>query len=271
MELLFDRMTMRRRFARGRGKAAGELAQFFAREIAERLQPIAREFKNTLVCGPHAAAIAPPSAIVQNAHVVFDEDALPFAPATFDCIISVGSLQGVNDLPGALIQLRQALKPDGLFLAAMFAGQTLSELRHAWLAAEADRRDGASPRVAPMADLRDLGGLLQRAGFALPVTDLDRTTLRYQSALALMREIAGAGFGNALAARSRRPVSRGLLAAAAAHYPVDADGRISATVEIAWLTAWAPDESQPKPLKPGSAKARLADALGVSEKPLPRE
>jgi SAM-dependent methyltransferase len=271
MELLFDRKTMRFRFARARGKASNELAQFFAREVAERLEPMARDFKSVLACGPHAATIAPRSAVIQNVDAVFDEDALPFPPATFDCIVSAGSLQSVNDLPGALVQLRQALKPDGLFLAALFAGQTLTELRRAWLAAEADRRDGACPRVAPMADLRDLGALLQRAGLALPVADLDRTTLRYDSALALMREVKAAGYGNVLVARSRKPVTRDLLAAVAENYPVDPDGRISATVEIAWLTAWAPDANQPKPLKPGSAKARLADALGVPEKRLPRE
>jgi hypothetical protein len=153
-------------------------------------------------------------------------------------------------------------------LACIFAGETLKELRQAWLAAESALRGGASPRVAPMVDLRDVASLLQRAGFALPVTDLDRTTVRYPSALALMQEIKALGLGNALADRSRKLASPSLLAAAAAayeHASRDADGRIRATVEVAWATAWAPHESQPKPLQPGSAKARLADALGVTE------
>jgi SAM-dependent methyltransferase len=273
---LFDRALVRRRFARARGPVNEALADFFAREIEERFLPITHEFEHALICGPQAAGIAAKlrrfrSTTIQNRHAVFDEEALPFAPASFDCVVSVGALQSVNDLPGALVQLRQALKPDGLLLAAIFAGQTLAELRRAWLEAEAEHFGGATPRVAPMADLRDLAGLLQRAGFALPVADLDRTTLRYGDALALMREIKAAGFSSALAVRSRTPVSRALLAAAATRYPADADGRISATIEIAWLTAWAPGANQPKPLKPGSARARLADALGAIERPLPRE
>ncbi|MGE0007339.1 MAG: hypothetical protein AB7S92_17330 [Parvibaculaceae bacterium] len=166
-----------------------------------------------------------------------------------------------------------ALKPDGLFLAALFAGRTLVELREAWLAAEAELTGGASLRVAPFADMRDLGALLQRAGFALPAVDVDVTTVRYRDALALMREIKALGFQHALAERSRRPVTASLLACAAAHYDRrhgDADGRVRATVETAWLIGWAPHPSQQQPLRPGSARARLADALRTREVPLRR-
>jgi SAM-dependent methyltransferase len=273
---LFDRRLVRGRFARAAPAAIGPLADFFASEIEERLLPITRAFARTLICGPGAARIAARlprlgAISAQGADVAFDEDALPFAPSAFDCIISAGGLQCVNDVPGALAQFRQALKPDGLLLAGLFAGQTLSELRRAWLSAEAGLRGGVTPRVAPMAELSDLAGLLQRAGFALPVADIDRASLRYADPFAMMRDIKSAGYGNALEARSRTPVSRRLLAEAAAHYPADADGRISATIEVAWLTAWAPHESQPKPLRPGSAKARLADALRTTERRLPRE
>jgi SAM-dependent methyltransferase len=205
---------------------------------------------------------------------VCEDEALCFASGTFDCVLSLASLQGVNDLAGALIQYRQILKPDGLFLAAIFSGATLSELRAAWLEAESDMTGGAAPRVAPFADLRDLGALMQRAGFALPVTDQDTTLVRYADPLALMREIKALGLGHALAARSRRLVVPPLLARAAAVYASrfsDPDGRIRATVEMAWCLGWAPDPSQQQALKPGSARARLADALKVPEHRLKRD
>jgi hypothetical protein len=169
--------------------------------------------------------------------------------------------------------MRHALKPDGLLLASLFAGNTLCELRAAWFAAEEAVRRGASLRIAPFPDIRELGGLLQRAGFALPVADLDRITVTYPDALSLMREIKALGLAAPLNDRSRIPVTRSLLARAAAQYERDFadDGpRIRATVEIAWLTGWAPHESQQQPLKPGSAKQRLADALRVEEHPLKR-
>ena len=180
-------------------------------------------------------------------------------------------LQTFNDVPGALIQMRRALKPDGLLLACLFAGDTLTELRQSWLAAETVVAGGVSPRVAPMIDMRELGGLLQRAGLALPVADLDRTIVRYADAIGLIHEIRELGLSNNLHGRSRKPVTRGLLGAAVNTYQnnfADADGRVRATVEVAWLTGWAPHESQQQPLKPGSAKARLADALKVDEKKL---
>jgi hypothetical protein len=189
-------------------------------------------------------------------------------------VISLFSLNSVNDVPGSLAQFRVALKPDGLFLAGLFAGRTLIELREAWLAAEAELKGGASLRTAPFADIRDLGSLLQRAGFAMPAVDVDMTTIRYKDALALMREIKALGLQHALNQRSRRPVTASLLARAAAFYDAhyaDADGRVRATVETAWLIGWAPHASQPQPLRPGSAKQRLADALKVEEVKLKRD
>jgi SAM-dependent methyltransferase len=177
-------------------------------------------------------------------------------------------LQYVNDLPGALLQIRRALKPDGLFLAALLGGETLTELRQSFAAAESEIEGGASPRVAPFADLRDLGGLLQRAGFALPVTDVDRLTVRYDSVFALLRDLRRMGAANSLVARRRKPLRRATLRRMAEIYAqqfAHHDGRIRATFDIVWLSGWAPHPDQQQPLKPGSAKARLADALGVRE------
>jgi SAM-dependent methyltransferase len=196
-------------------------------------------------------------------------DALPLAPASLDLVVSGLSLHLIDDLPGALIQIRQALRPDGLLLAALLGGRTLAELREAWLLAEDEMAGGASPRVAPFADVRDLGGLLQRAGFALPVVDSDTVPVTYANPLALMQDLKGMGASNMLSDRRRVPVARGLVMRAAEIYVERnglADGRVPATFEILTLTAWAPHESQPQPLKPGSAKSRLADALGVPER-----
>jgi len=283
---LFDTSLARARLARAAPQSF--LADAVAKEVGERIELVVRHFKSTVVHGIGAEAAAkrlPLTArfgnvLVAGAHaglpgdLVFDPEALPFAPNSLDCMVSLLTLQGVNDLPGALIQMRRALRPDGLLLACLFAGATLGELRSAWLEAESFAAGGVSPRVSPFADLRELGALLQRAGFALPVTDSDRTIVRYPDALSLMREIKALGFGNSLAGRSRRPVTRKLLADAAAAYErdfSDADGKVRATVEVAWLTAWSPHESQQQPLKPGSARARLADALNTTEKRLPRD
>ena len=203
--------------------------------------------------------------------VVADEEALPFADGSLDLAVSGLSLQLVNDLPGALLQIRRALRPDGLLLASLLGGATLKELREAWIAAEAEISGGASPRVAPFADVRDMGTLLQRAGFALPVVDSETLTVTYANPLALMQEIKAMGASNMLCARRRTPVTRGLMLRAAEIYAerfAAGDGRVPATFEILTLTAWAPDDSQPKPLRPGSAQTRLADALGVNEKKL---
>ncbi len=183
--------------------------------------------------------------------------------------MSALALHFVNDLPGALIQIRRALKPDGLFLAALLGGETLTELRQSFAAAESELEGGVSPRVAPFADVREMGALLQRAGFALPVTDIDRVTARYASPFALMAELRRMGATNALAERRRTPLRRATLNRMAEIYAQrfsDRDGKIRATFEIVWLSGWAPHESQQKPLRPGSAQTRLADALGVPER-----
>jgi SAM-dependent methyltransferase len=184
--------------------------------------------------------------------------------------VSALALQFVNDLPGTLVQIRRALKPDGLFLAALIGGETLTELRQAFAAAESEIEGGASPRVAPFADLRELGALLQRAGLALPVTDVDRLTVRYDSAFDLMRDLRRMGGTNALNARRRTPLKRATLTRMAEIYAqrfADADGRVRATFEIVWLSGWAPHPNQQQPLRPGAAQARLADALGTREIP----
>jgi SAM-dependent methyltransferase len=200
--------------------------------------------------------------------VAADEEALPFGDATLDLVVSALTLQYVNDLPGVLVQIRRALKPDGLFLGALIAGETLTELRQAFAAAESEVEGGASPRVAPFADLRELGALLQRAGFALPVTDVDRLTVRYDSVFGLMRDLRRMGATNALHARRRAPLKRATLHRLAEIYAerfADDDGRLRATFEIVWLSGWAPHPDQQQPLRPGSAKTRLADALGTRE------
>ena len=211
-------------------------------------------------------------AYCDGTRLVADEEALPFASRSLDLVVSGLALHLVNDLPGALVQIRRALKPDGLLLAALLGGETLRELREAWLAAEAELAGGVSPRVAPFADVRDMGALLQRAGFALPVVDSETVVVSYETPLALMQELRAMGASNVLSHRRRSPVTRGLLKRAAEVYAErfsQLDGRVTATFEILNLTAWAPDESQPKPLRPGSAKTRLADALGVPERKVP--
>ena len=258
-----------------------------ADELAERLAIVQRCFPLAVNVGAHHGLLSrrirglagverivdldATAALLTDAadlRVVADEEALPFADASVDLFVSALALQLVNDLPGALLQMRRALRPDGLLLAALLGGGTLHELREAWLAAESDLSGGASPRVAPFADVRDLGSLLQRAGFALPVVDSETVTVTYSDPLSLMREVKAMGASNMLLARRRRPVSRSLLMRAAEIYADRfgaADGRVPVTFEILTLTAWAPDPSQPQPLRPGSAQTRLADALGVKE------
>jgi SAM-dependent methyltransferase len=200
--------------------------------------------------------------------VAFDEEALPFGDGSLDLVVSGLALQFVNDLPGTLVQVRRALKPDGLFLAALIGGETLTELRQSFAAAESEVEGGLSPRVAPFADVRDLGGLLQRAGFALPVTDVDRVTVRYGTPLALMHDLRRMGATNVLVERRRQVLRRATLMRMLEIYAsrfADADGRIRATFEIVWLSGWAPHDSQQKPLKPGSAQRRLAEALNTTE------
>jgi len=288
--IVFDRQILRARRARARKLGAATfLLDRVAEDLAERLGAVLRSFEvaidlgtptdavrralalsgkaGTLIAAEPDAAVLPAGSVPR---VVTDEEALPFADASLDLVVSALSLQFVNDLPGTLIQIRRALKPDGLFLAALIGGDSLSELRDAFAQAESEMEGGLSPRVAPFADLRDLGGLLQRAGFALPVADSERLTVRYDSAFALMRDLRAMGATNALTERRRTPLKRATLLRMAQIYAerfADSDGRVRATFEIAWLSGWAPHESQQKPLKPGSATMRLADALGAKEIP----
>ena len=291
---IFDRRLLRRR----RDRAAGNLAahDFLFAEVAERLterlDDVTRKFPMALDLGCHGGALARvlgrrggvetliqcdlspamarAAASTGRPSLAADEEALPFAPRSFDLVMSVLSLHWVNDLPGALIQIRQALKPDGLFLGALLGGETLAELRAALMEAELAEEAGASPRVSPFAEVRDAGALLQRAGFALPVADVDTIPVTYPDALALMRDLRGMGESNALVERRRTPTRRATLARAAAIYGEkfgQADGRVTATFQVITMTAWAPHPCQPKALAPGSARSRLADALGVEEFP----
>ena len=286
---LFDKTLVRARLVRALANA--DFPDFLHWQVAGqmmlRLDQITRQFEQTLVLTPGTIApwqalagrgqlgrviIASPVAAGTGggrAGLVCDPEALPIAPEALDCIIAPLGLEGINDLTGTLIQLRRALKPDGLFLAAVFGGDTLGGLRHGWLTAEEQVTGGATPRVVPFGHIRDLGNLLQRAGFGLPVADADRLQVRYGDGLSLMREVKAMGLSNALEQRSRTPVTRSLLAAACAACEAlsgDRDGRLSAIFEIVYLTAWAPDASQPQPLAPGSARARLADALSTRER-----
>lgn len=283
---VFDRRAVRRH----RDRAAPELDghRFLFDEVGarllDRLDDVNRDFARVLDLGGRAAGLAGrrgvggivsadlSEAMVRLApspRVVADEEALPFADAAFDLVVSNFALHWVNDLPGALIQVRRALKADGLFLAAMPGGETLHELRRSLLEAEAAVEGGASPRTSPFADVRDAGALLQRAGFALPVVDTDTITVTYADALALMRDLRFMGEANAVVARRKAMTRRETLFVAAAKYHAlfaDKDGRLPATFEILFLTAWAPHDSQQKPLRPGSAAARLSDVLDAEEK-----
>lgn len=269
--ILFDRSLLRAR--RARAAALGPatfLLDRVAGDMAERLATVLRKFELAADVGTPTDALrrALASNVGRFVDAVADDEALPYREGSLDLVASALALQFVNDLPGTLVQVRRALKPDGLFLAALIGGETLSELREAFASAEADIEGGASPRVAPFADLRDLGALLQRAGFALPVTDVDRVMVRYPDPLALMHDLRLMGATNVLAERRRTPLRRATLRRMLEVYVdrfSDADGRVRATFEIVWLSGWAPHESQQKPLAPGSAKQRLADALGTSE------
>jgi SAM-dependent methyltransferase len=278
--LVFDRVLVRRRLARAlSGTYADFLLARAAEDLQERLATVLRTFPLALDIGtPTGAAV---SALAQRAETIIrlssvpepgaalgDEERLPFAGERFDLAVSLLALQSVNDLPGSLFQIRRALKPDGLFMGCLLGGSTLTELRQAFTQAEAEIEGGASPRVAPFADVRDLGSLLQRAGFALPVADSEIVRVRYANPVALMHDLRAMGLANALHDRRRTPLRRTTLVCAASRYQerfADPDGRIPATFELVWLSGWAPHASQQKPLQPGSARIRLADALGVRE------
>lgn len=237
--------------------------------VTERLAPVNRHFRTALSLDEHAAANLQCADTAWQL-ATFDINEQLTCPGGYDLAVSVLELHAQNDLPGALVQIRRALKPDGLFMGAVLGGATLHELRDSLAAGEAATTGGISPRVAPMADVRDLGSLLQRAGFAMPIADLEHTTVRYRNFFGLVRDLRAMGETNALTGRLGR-LRRDTLAATLAHYQehhADPDGRLRATFDIIYLTGWAPHESQPKPLRPGSAKMRLADALGVKEQKL---
>ena len=285
---LFDRRLINRRLDRAWARAYGQAQADFllaraAEDLRDRLSlvkrrfPLAADFGSP---GPHGAAVlaaagqvdcvirlAPTEASRGNGDflpAVGDLERLPVAEGRLDLAVSLLALQTVNDLPGALVQMRRALRADGLLIAALIGGETLTELRQSLTIAESEVLGGASPRVAPFVDVRALGGLAQRAGLALPVVDLDRAVVRYPDLFALFADLRAMGGASALHARSRSPLRRDVLARAAVVYAerfADPDGRLRATFDLVWLAAWAPHESQPKPLEPGSATMSLADAL----------
>ncbi|BBK45083.1 SAM-dependent methyltransferase [Allostella vacuolata] len=280
---VFDRRAVRHHRERAAAAFAAHAFLFeeVAQRLADRLDDVRRQFATILDLGARGGVMAralaarggdpfvvhadlSPRLVAGLPHpVVADAEALPFAGG-FDLVVSCLDLHWINDLPGALVQVRRALRPDGLFLATFFGGDTLNELREAWLAAEIEVEGGAGPRVSPMADGRDAGALLQRAGFALPVVDSDRITVTYADPVTLMRDLRGMGETNAVDLRRRGGTRRDTLFRAAEIYAErfgDGDGRVRATFEIITMTGWAPHASQPKALKPGSAAFRLAEAL----------
>jgi NADH dehydrogenase [ubiquinone] 1 alpha subcomplex assembly factor 5 len=285
----FDRSLLRQR----RNRASTNFAShdFLLSEITDRLldrlDDIKRPFADILNLGCHSglageviAARADTRFLIQSdlsdkmallarnrnnqATITSDEEALPFADESFDLIVSALSLHNVNDLPGALIQANRCLRPDGVFLAAMFGGQTLIELKEVLMLAESDTAGGVALRVSPFADVKDLGNLLQRAGFALPVADSEIITVRYESPMKLFADLRGMGESSVLKARSRKPLRRDTLMRASELYMErhgGEDGRVPVTFEVVNLTAWRPDASQPIPARRGSATVSLADAL----------
>ncbi len=288
---MFDRALVRRRRERAvaRGDSSGFIFDEVAARLTDRLSDINRRFALGVDIGcrgghlaraivasgrvdrllaadrsPALAAMAPVPAVAA------DEEALPWAPASLDLAVSSLALHWVNDLPGTLIQIRRALKPDGLFLGAMLGGETLTELRAVLMEAEIAVTGGAAPRVSPMADLSDAAGLLQRAGFALPVADRDRMIVSYADAVALMRDLGRMGESSAIKLRAPGPLRRAVLIEAAHLYAqrfAMTGGRIRATFDVLYLSGWSPAATQQQPLRPGQATHRLADALRTQENP----
>lgn len=276
---IFDRGAYAQHRARGlRMDGDCFLAEEAATRLTERIMTVNRKFEFALDLSsrPQSFSLLKPLAghwlrtslsRGESVDLQTEEDELPFADASFDLVTSVLSLHAVNDLPGALIQIRRCLKPDGLFMAALFGDATLHELKDAFAQAEIQTSGGVSPRVAPFADVRALGGLLQRAGFALPVTDIERTHVRYSSFMRLIDDLRTLGETNALSARSRAGIGKATLSALITAYDIahaGSDGKLRATFDIVYLTGWSPHESQQKPLKPGSAKSSLSGALGTN-------
>ncbi|EKF17759.1 methyltransferase domain-containing protein [Nitratireductor pacificus] len=283
MEPLFDielLMAHKLRALRQGDAGARFLMKRAAADLGERLATVERRFDSaaTLFClTDDAAAVLRASdkvgtvvrvethpGLIEDGDVLASPETVPLEAASLDLAVSLLTLHETNDTPGLLAQIRRALRPDGLFLGAMAGAGTLHELRQSLLEAETELTEGAAPRVSPFADVRDVGALLQRAGFALPVTDLESVTVRYDTMFDLMRDLRAMGATSALAARSRRPATRALFLRAAEIYAerfADPDGRIRATFNLVWMSGWAPHESQQKPLVPGSAKISLKDVL----------
>lgn len=272
-------MRQRKRRARASFRDAAFLHTRVAADLADRLEVVPRPFPRVLALGggglfsdevrarPELSARI--GSILETDLDFIDPEHLPFALGSFDLIVSPLALHWINDLPGVLIQLRLALKPDGLLLASLFGGETLHELRLSLIEAESELTGGAGPRVSPFADLQDIAGLLQRAGFALPAADRDVVTVRYGEPMKLLADLRAMGETSALRERNPRGLSRRILARAFEIYRErysDEDNRVRATFEILTATGWSPHESQPKPLKPGSAKLRLAHALNTEER-----
>ncbi|MBN9077684.1 MAG: SAM-dependent methyltransferase [Rhizobiales bacterium 65-79] len=289
MERVFDTdlLVQRKKRARRAGIADADfLMRRVAEDLGDRLSTVGRDFAEAaaLFCQTPAAADAlrrsgkvatvrrveaDAASLGGEKGTLAEPETVPLPPESIDLAVSLLSLHSVNDIPGMLVQIRRALRPDGLFLGALAGSGTLAELRESLLVAETELSGGASPRVAPFVDVRDAGGLLQRAGFALPVADTETVRVRYGSMFELMRDLRAMGETSVLATRPRRPAPLSLFSRAAEIYAerhADADGRIPATFQIVWLSGWAPHASQQKPLKPGSASARLADALASSRK-----
>tara|TARA_R110002072_G_scaffold131388_1_gene270909 strand:- start:9125 stop:10054 length:930 start_codon:yes stop_codon:yes gene_type:complete len=291
---VFDRQALRRQ--RDRAAVNWPSHDFLVQEVADRLldrlQDLNRTFARVLDLGCHGGELASRllgrqgiEQVVQcdlspafarraagngQPSLAASEEALPFAPQSFDLVISNLSLHWVNDLPGSLLQVHHCLKPDGLFLGALLGGESLFELRVALMEGEIAATGGLSPRLSPLADVRDAGGLLQRAGFALPVVDRDHIAVTYPDPFNLMRELRGMGQSNALRDRLRHFTPRTTLLRAAEIYQqrfAQQDGRLPLTFQVLFMTGWAPHDSQQKPLRPGSAVARLAEALEAEEKP----
>jgi SAM-dependent methyltransferase len=282
---LFDQVLIRSRLRRAIKQGSEDfLLERASADLADRLSVLSRRFSSALdllTPGPQAVGVIHASGRVDTLYraapiaealgtgpfdgLVAEAGLLPFGPESLDAVISLLALQTVDDLPGLLAQIRRALRPDGLFLACVIGGSSLTELRQSFAAAESEIEGGISPRVAPFADLQDIGGLLQRAGFALPVTDIDSFTVRYASPLGLMQDLRRMGATNALLERRRTPLRRATLLRALEIYAErfsDPDGKIRARFDLVWLSGWAPHDSQQKPLKPGSALKKLSDVLG---------
>jgi SAM-dependent methyltransferase len=272
--ILFDRVLLRARQARARKQGeATFLLDRVAEDMADRIGAVKRDFADVADIWTPGDVLRAPLAdrfkSVMRIGLDSDSEVLPLQPESLDLAVSALAFQFVNDLPGVLAQIRRALRPDGLLLAALPGGDTLTELRQSFAAAEAECEGGVSPRVAPSADLRDIGHLLQRAGLALPVTDVDSVVVRYDNAFALMQDLRRMGATNILIERLRKPTRRATMLRMSEIYAQrfsDPDGRIRASFDIVWLSAWAPHESQQKPLRPGSAKASLEAAVKGTKK-----